>query len=128
MYPDDLALSSSSALVGAVDWLEALLLGSVGTTIAVLAIAAIGLLMLSGRLPVRRGATAILGCFVLFSAATIANGLVAAASHAELAPAATYSSSAPAYKPSIPQPVPYDPYAGASVPSQRSSEPNGLIR
>lgn len=116
MYSDDPSFSSSSALVDAVNWFEAMLLGSVGTTIAVLAVAAVGLLILSGRLPVRRGAMVILGCFILFSATTVANGLTAGASYADLAPAAAYSSSAPVYRPSVPQPVPYDPYAGASVP------------
>lgn len=49
------------------------------TSIAVIAVASIGLLMLSGRVRMRRGATVILGCFILFGVATIAQGFRAAA-------------------------------------------------
>lgn len=111
--------SANSALIGAVDWLRGVLLGAVGTTIAVLAVAAVGLLMLSGRVPIRRGLTVVVGCFVLFSAASIADALVSglgpSAAREPLPPV-----SPPAYTPSTPKPVPYDPYAGAAVPSRRS--------
>lgn len=65
-----------SALTGAASWIEGALLGSVGTSIAVIAVAWLGFLMLRGRSPVRRGATVLLGCFILFGAAAIARGLV----------------------------------------------------
>ncbi|NWE54557.1 TrbC/VirB2 family protein, partial [Brevundimonas sp. P7753] len=49
-------------------WVQELLLGPVATSIAVIAVAAIGLLMLSGRMNIRRSATVLVGCFILFGA------------------------------------------------------------
>jgi type IV secretion system protein VirB2 len=112
--------NSGQSLPDAVAWLRDLILGSIGTTVAILAIASVGLLMLSGRAPVRRGALVVLGCFILFSAGTIANGLLASLTPAGGEPA-ILTPPAPAYAPSIPAPAPYDPYEGAaaSVPRQR---------
>ena len=109
-------------LVAAADWFRNALLGSVGTSIAILAVAAVGLLMLSGRVPVRRGATVIIGCFVLFSATTIADGLLSAVQGREDFVAAPQIAPQPAYTPVVPKPEVYDPYAGASVP-QRELRP-----
>jgi len=106
--------SGGQSLCDAVDWLKGLALGSAGITIAVLAIASIGLMMLSGYLPVRRSGRTILGCFILFSAGTIANGLVSASA---LAPSdVPVSAPVPAYEPAEPKPVSYDPYEGAAAP------------
>ena len=105
-----------NALIGAVDWTRAVLLGSISTGAAVLAVAAIGLLMLSGRIPVRRGATVVIGCFVLFSAATMADGLVNGMARSDAEPVAPPVAPQASYTPAAPKPVPYDPYAGASVP------------
>jgi type IV secretory pathway VirB2 component (pilin) len=120
--PTSLADSTagSSALVAAVSWLQDVLLGGVATSIAVIAVAAIGFGMLTGRVNIRHGATVVFGCFILFGASTIVDGLRYAA-----AGAGGYESAPPmvvAPPPSPPQsqptaaPVPYDPYAGASVP------------
>jgi type IV secretion system protein VirB2 len=68
----------SGVLVGAVSWLQGTLLGTVATTIAVIAVAAVGFMMLTGRLDWRRGAVVVLGCFVLFGAASIVAGIRAA--------------------------------------------------
>lgn len=110
------------ALVGAVTWIEAALLGTVATTIAVLAIAAVGFSMLTGRMAIRRGVTVILGCFIMFGAASIANGLRGMADGApELPPEPALSETVQASQleseliASSPPPVPLDPYAGASV-------------
>lgn len=65
------------AIVGAVEWIQGVLLGPVATSLAVIAVAAVGMMMLSGRVPVRRGATVILGCFIVFGASSIAKGMVA---------------------------------------------------
>jgi len=72
----------SGVLVNAVDWLQGTLLGTVATTVAVIAIAAVGFAMLTGRINWRHGATVILGCFILFGAATIVAGIRAAAAGA----------------------------------------------
>lgn len=65
----------SSVIVRAVQWLQGTLLGTVATTVAVIAVAAVGFLMLTGRINWRYGATVILGCFILFGAASIVAGI-----------------------------------------------------
>ena len=69
----------SGVLVNAVRWVEGTLLGTIATVVAVIAIASVGFMMLSGRIDWRRGAVVILGCFILFGAATIAAGIRQAA-------------------------------------------------
>jgi type IV secretion system protein VirB2 len=69
----------SGVLVGAVSWLQGTLLGTVATTVAVIAIAAVGFMMLTGRINWRHGAVVIIGCFILFGAASIVAGIRAAA-------------------------------------------------
>lgn len=69
----------SGVIVGAMSWLQGTLLGTVATTIAVIAIAAVGFMMLTGRVNWRHGAIVIVGCFVLFGAASIVAGIRAAA-------------------------------------------------
>ncbi len=69
----------SGAIVGAVRWLQGTLLGTVATVVAVIAVATVGLLMLTGRINWRYGATVILGCFILFGAASIVAGIQATA-------------------------------------------------
>jgi type IV secretion system protein VirB2 len=70
----------SSVIVRAVQWLQGTLLGTIATTVAVIAVAAVGLLMLTGRINWRYGATVILGCFILFGAASIVAGIQSTAS------------------------------------------------
>ena len=71
--------AGSSPLIGALNWVQGTLLGNLATTAAVIAVAACGFMMLTGRLDWRRGLTVIVGCFVLFGAATIVAGIQAAA-------------------------------------------------
>lgn len=73
-----LASADPGAVPSAVNWLEAGLLGTSATTVAVIAVATIGFLMLSGRVDVRRAGQVVLGCFIIFGASTIANGIVSA--------------------------------------------------
>lgn len=65
----------SGPIVKAVQWLQGTLLGTIATVVAVIAVACVGLLMLSGRLNWRYGAVVILGCFILFGAASIVAGI-----------------------------------------------------
>ena len=65
----------SGVLVAAVRWLEGTLLGTIATVVAVIAVASVGFLMLTGRINWRYGATVILGCFILFGAASIVAGI-----------------------------------------------------
>ena len=71
----------SGAIIGAVRWLEGTLLGTVATVAAVIAVAAVGLMMLTGRINWRHGAVVILGCFILFGAASIVAGIHSAAAN-----------------------------------------------
>jgi type IV secretion system protein VirB2 len=69
----------SGPIVNALKWIQGTLLGNVATAVAVIAVAAIGFMMLSGRMNWRFGATVILGVFILFGAATIVAGIQSAA-------------------------------------------------
>ena len=69
----------SGPIVAALSWLQGTLLGNVATAIAVMAVAAIGFMMLTGRLNWRFGATVIIGVFILFGASTIVAGIQGAA-------------------------------------------------
>jgi type IV secretion system protein VirB2 len=80
-YAQDLGdPAGSGVLVSAVRWLEGTLLGTVATVVAVIAVASVGFLMLTGRINWRYGATVILGCFILFGAASIVAGIQSTAS------------------------------------------------
>ena len=69
----------SGPIVAALDWLQGSLLGNVATTAAVIAVAAVGFMMLTGRLNWRYGITVVIGCFILFGATSIVAGIRAAA-------------------------------------------------
>ena len=107
-----------NVVVAAVSWLQATLLGTAATIVAIIAVSSVGLMMLAGRVPVRRGLTVIAGCFILFGAPIIAAGIQASLGNGSLAAA---PSRAPPPAPAAPPPAEYppanrDPYAGASVP------------
>jgi type IV secretion system protein VirB2 len=115
--------TGSSAAVAAVQWLQGTLLGTVATTVAVISIAGIGLMMLSGRIDLRRGASVILGCFILFGASGIASGIRSLAggdpAPAEPGLAIERWDPAPLPPPAPPSPpASADPYAGAAVPNR----------
>jgi type IV secretion system protein VirB2 len=69
----------SGPIVAALGWLQGTLLGNVATAVAVMAVAAVGFMMLTGRMNWRFGATVILGCFILFGAGAIVSGIQSAA-------------------------------------------------
>jgi type IV secretory pathway VirB2 component (pilin) len=71
--------AGSGPIVGALHWLQATLLGTVATVVAVIAVAVVGFMMLTGRMNWRYGATVILGCFILFGATSIVAGIQTAA-------------------------------------------------
>jgi type IV secretory pathway VirB2 component (pilin) len=111
-------------LVAAVRWLEGLLTGPIATAAAVIAVGALGAGMLTGRIDVARGVRIILGCFILFGAAALAQSVeVMTADN----PAVVGSSSAADIAPGLGGPAPArsltaaatDPYAGASMPVKR---------
>lgn len=67
--------AGSGAIVGALGWIQGTLLGTVATSVAVIAVASVGLLMLSGRINWRLGATVVIGLFILFGASAIVGGI-----------------------------------------------------
>lgn len=110
-------LSGPSQPLGAVQWVVDLLVGPIGTSIAVISVAWVGFSLLGGRLSVRRGAMVVLGCFILFGAPTIARELVGLTGLVGgEQPAPDPRSTAPLQSPPPLPPQP-DPYAGASVPN-----------
>jgi type IV secretory pathway VirB2 component (pilin) len=116
--------SSGGVFEAAAQWIEAVLLGSLGSAVAVIAVALIGYRMLTGRLDLRRGLTVLGGCFVLFGAPTIAQALLQLDLDSQVGPPP-----APQADPSLPTPplpeaasqtqATFDPYAGAAVPQTR---------
>jgi len=69
----------SGPIVAALMWLQGTLLGNVATAVAVIAVAMVGFMMLTGRMNWRFGATVIIGCFILFGAGAIVSGIQSAA-------------------------------------------------
>ncbi len=65
----------SGPIVSALSWLQGTLLGNVATAVAVIAVAMVGFMMLTGRINWRFGATVIVGCFILFGSAAIVTGI-----------------------------------------------------
>ena len=65
----------SGPIVNALAWMQGTLLGNVATAVAVMAVAAVGFMMLTGRINWRYGVTVVLGCFVLFGATSIVAGI-----------------------------------------------------
>lgn len=107
----------ASPIVAAVLWLQHTLLGTVALTVAIVAIASVGLMMLGGRVNLRHGATVIGGCFILFGASSIVAGIQSMADSGNGPPIAAIPATPPVVIP--PRPArPRDPYAGASLPSQ----------
>lgn len=102
-------------LADASGWVTAAMSGSLAIGLCVLAVAFVGLLLMSGRLAVREALRVVLGCFVLLGAPAIALGLQGMSQENAQpgAPAEPLVVEAPP-----PAPLPpstYDPYAGASL-------------
>lgn len=67
--------AGSSPILAALNWVQNTMLGNVATSAAVIAVAAVGFLMLTGRIEWRRGLTVIVGAFIIFGAVTIVAGI-----------------------------------------------------
>src|SRR5690348_11888425 len=97
----------AGALPSAILWSEQMLTGSIATIAAVLAVAGLGAAMLFGRIPHQRGLWIVIGCFILFSAPTVAGGLTAAFQPAvDSGPVTISERTSPATP--APAPQPYD--------------------
>ncbi|RIV88144.1 type VI secretion protein [Aurantiacibacter xanthus] len=71
--------AGSSPINNAFSWMQQTMLGTVATTVAVMAVAAVGFMMLTGRMNWRFGATVIIGVFIIFGAGSIVAGIQGAA-------------------------------------------------
>ena len=114
--------AGGNAFASAAGWIEATLLGSLATAVAVIAVAAIGLLLLSGRVHTRRAVQVILGCFIIFGASSIAAGISTALRGSgveEVSAPALPPPPLPASPPAAASALPYDPYAGAGLPARQ---------
>jgi type IV secretory pathway VirB2 component (pilin) len=103
-------------LGSASEWTQGVLGGSLATSLCVIAVAILGLLLLSGRLRARRGVEVVLGCFLLLGAGLLASQLQKLAGTTDDEDAGSEQIIIP-QAPQTPPPAPanYDPYAGASL-------------
>ena len=101
----------SNAIVDAARWADTVLLGPIATSVAVMAVAFIGFAMLNGRISWRRGASVILGCFLIFGSRSIVAGF----DYREQQPPESVNAATPPPPAFPPPPEGYDPYAGASI-------------
>lgn len=69
----------SGPIVAAVNWVQGTLLGNIATAVAVIAVAVVGFMMLTGRMNWKHAITVILGTFILFGATVIVAGIQNAA-------------------------------------------------
>ena len=70
---------SDDPITSALVWMQGILLGPIATSLAVMAVAGVGFMMLTGRMNWRFGATVIIGVFILFGASAIVAGIQSAA-------------------------------------------------
>jgi type IV secretory pathway VirB2 component (pilin) len=62
------AAQGGDPITNALSWMQSILLGPIATSVAVMAVAGVGFMMLTGRLNWRYGATVIMGVFIIFGA------------------------------------------------------------
>jgi len=108
--------ANSTPVVSSVEWISGVLLGPIAVGLCILAVAFVGALMLTGRLPLRQGMRVALGCFVLLGAPVIAAGFVGLGQEDEavaLPPIASDTKAEPLRGDLTP--AANDPYAGASL-------------
>lgn len=111
----------SPAILTSVLWVRDALLGTIATSVAVICVAGVGYQVMTGRIPMRRLVTVVIGCFILFGASNIAAALSALARQEPAFEPVDRPPPGPEFtvKPRTALktgPDPFDPYAGASVP------------
>jgi len=67
--------AGSGPVLGALQWVQGTLLGNLATTAAVISVAVVGLMMLTGRIDWKRGLTVVVGAFIVFGAVSIVAGM-----------------------------------------------------
>jgi len=108
------------------DWMQAVLTGPIGLSLGTLAVAGTGLGLLAGRMSFRKASRMVLGCFLLFGAGNIAQGLISVGDARRVQTQVVYPSAkldAPfsegLIRPESPTAAssnPFDPYAGNAGP------------
>jgi type IV secretory pathway VirB2 component (pilin) len=88
-------MPDASPIAAALAWIQDVLLGSLANTLAVMAVAICGLGMLLGQVNWRSGLRVVMGCSLVFGAARIASGLLAAAEAGAGVPAAEFAAIPP---------------------------------
>lgn len=73
--------ASDNPILNAATWVEDIMLGPVATTVAVIAVAMVGFMMLTGRMNWKHGAVVIVGLFILFGAPHIVQSVQMAAGY-----------------------------------------------
>ena len=106
---------SAAVLPATSEWVTGTLFGGLAVSLCVLAIAFVGLMLMSGRLAIRDGARVVIGCFVLLGAPLVAAGLRGVADEASQAVPGGPVTIEPPPAPAPLPPSAYDPYAGASL-------------
>lgn len=108
-----LEVGGGTPMVESALWIEGAMLGEIALGVCGLAVAFIGALMLTGRLPLREGARIVVGCFVLLCAPTIALGFVDGAGQTTNSKSMSRPVFPTSEKPQVNlAPVTIDPYAG----------------
>jgi type IV secretion system protein VirB2 len=105
-----------NVIAAALNWIQAVMLGTVATSVAVIAVASVGFLMFTGRIDYRRAVQVIMGCFILFGASTISSGIQGFVAGNSVPIAASQPSPPPPVTAPPANPNGLDPYAGAGVP------------
>lgn len=106
-------------MVESAGWMEGMMLHEIALGVCVIAVAFIGALMLTGRLPLREGGRVVVGCFVLLGAPVIASGFLVVDSLTPPGPPPSISVGPRATgRPELPK-ANYNPYAQASVRDDR---------
>ncbi|MEO1729906.1 MAG: TrbC/VirB2 family protein [Pseudomonadota bacterium] len=67
-FAQDAGTAAGNPLVDALVWMQSILLGPIATSLAVMAVAGVGFMMLTGRMNWRYGGTVIVGVFIIFGA------------------------------------------------------------
>lgn len=108
--------SGPPVLAGSSTWVEGVLLGEGAVALCSIAVALVGVLMLSGRLPIIGSARVVLGCFVLLGAPVLAGVLLDATGESTAKPVANRVIERFVNAPRQELPATdNDPYAGASL-------------
>ncbi len=67
--------TGADPITNALQWMQSILLGPIATSLAVMAVAGVGFMMLTGRMNWRYGGTVIVGVFIIFGAPRLVAGI-----------------------------------------------------